>query len=1391
MCLTYAYDSFSCDYDLPDDLGCNEHSGGIPSFCHKQNPTSVPTPFIKRSTLSVHSTADVREEWDTDDELYSLSTATIKAVPLEIDTLFESARRYIAMLQIESRVVIYDYNNDNRAARKMFVEKMDHMDSAIIEFDLHVLTSYLMVSSSNASITYFYRVELDGRMTKLKTVGTTCTRLRGMRHDDDALVFMFCDDRTLLSTNEGSFVDIGDAERVVDDVYRQGTGIGKGATIIGNAGDASSHQLLYLVYNTSKRCSYVTHDMSATHDYSCVTRDRGRLSGEYLNRVPVRKLNDAFPNQPVFIVSVNSSHVISTPVFGYAGFTDAAFKNCPDDFWPRLNGGGVLCSVRRSFSVMFNNISDTESILDFDIGEVLFPEYDFSRAYAFAAETLDPVVPKNQLWQKYFKTGYRTTVVVVTRTRIHFVGIQAKVCDMIEQHVRVLGVSTVAFMPLSVKMTPNTHFVFVAMRQIRHMAIAESRINTICQVLDDDPLNVFLQVFRDTCDSYSKPDIYYHLGLVSKCIGSSYCDSFVDRRIVSPPGGYYLASPGAKKACPSGYYCSGGSRRRCSVGTICPNERMSSPDVCDFTLPKNLTCAATGLKEPKECPDGFVCLAPYLDPIPAPAGYFAQNGTLELCTNGSYCPLGLNESFPCPAGTYCSHVRRVTPKFCSLGDYCPDGSVDNVDCPAGFMCLDPTKAENCTSGYHCPNASIIESYCQPGYYCPTPAEELDCPEGYYCRTASTKPKKCPFYASCPKNSFTPSATFFGFVLEAIIATAFLLMIYLVLQLPKIFKPDISEIATQRPRRQGYPIVINNLQVCLNRKRFPTILHPMSMVFPNNCLTCIMGCSGAGKTTLLNFIVDKLNRSVYEFDDSCLNHRISRSEIGYVPQENIVHPELTVRQMLLFSAKLRLPRGTSMKEIQTIVNDVLHTLRLEGCADTVCGSVQKKTLSGGQLRRVVIGCELVTLPRVLVGDEVTSGLDSFAALEIMRCLKRISMQGITVITTLHQPRFEILKLTDRLVLLSQGGYLIYDDDTSKALEYFETIPPIQFKCPKHCNPADFYLDIASCEKCESTPFPIMGTTLAQLWQQHSHQNYETIARSLSSYPKPSVRKLPTRLRQFIVMMHKSLIQVFKKRSDMVLNFVFLLFSAFIMGIVVLGEGDFIGPLPDIVVDKCPGPLKFVCSLPRKDPFYTFTTCFVLAAPFIGVVFGTRTFATESVIMKQRCQSGVSVFAYWLAKNIIHSIELLFFTLVFVILIDSITGTDMELQDTVLLYYGLIFTFAGIGYTMSFVFSEAVNNLASVVSVILSYVTSGMQPPRHFYVEHNLLYVLYFTPLYSCINLLGKLYMDVIPKDVDIGSFVTIHSLNLEDIGFYWWQMTAHAVGHRILSLIVLQFTIRRK
>lgn len=214
----------------------------------------------------------------------------------------------------------------------------------------------------------------------------------------------------------------------------------------------------------------------------------------------------------------------------------------------------------------------------------------------------------------------------------------------------------------------------------------------------------------------------------------------------------------------------------------------------------------------------------------------------------------------------------------------------------------------------------------------------------------------------------------------------------------------------------------------------TGLQPTTIQFPYREFVALMGPSGCGKSTLLKALngdSPPTQGTIKLFDLDLHDHfDLVKHIIGYVPQENIVHEELTVQESLFFAAKIRLPEDTSTKEIDDRINEVLSSLKID--TPTIRKTKIAK-LSGGQKKRVSIAVELLTKPKILFLDEPTSPLDPETIEEFLSCIRQLCKEGTTVIMVTHKP--EDLNYVDRVVFMGVNGHLSYDGLKDGLLKHY--------------------------------------------------------------------------------------------------------------------------------------------------------------------------------------------------------------------------------------------------------------------------------------------------------------------------------------------------------------------
>jgi ABC-type multidrug transport system ATPase subunit len=211
-----------------------------------------------------------------------------------------------------------------------------------------------------------------------------------------------------------------------------------------------------------------------------------------------------------------------------------------------------------------------------------------------------------------------------------------------------------------------------------------------------------------------------------------------------------------------------------------------------------------------------------------------------------------------------------------------------------------------------------------------------------------------------------------------------------------------------------------------------LLQDISLAILPREFVALVGVSGAGKSTLMNALAGfwPASDGAVLVNGTDLYRRFDafRTDLGYVPQDDIIHKELTAEKALHYVARLRLPGDTTTTERRQAVTEELETLGLMECKDVRVGS-----LSGGQRKRVSIGVERLTRPGLFFLDEATSGLDPGTENRLMRLLRDLADDGQTILLVTHATKN--VMLCDQVVFLAQGGRLAYFGPPGEALDYF--------------------------------------------------------------------------------------------------------------------------------------------------------------------------------------------------------------------------------------------------------------------------------------------------------------------------------------------------------------------
>ncbi|XP_075606207.1 ATP-binding cassette sub-family G member 8 [Balearica regulorum gibbericeps] len=357
----------------------------------------------------------------------------------------------------------------------------------------------------------------------------------------------------------------------------------------------------------------------------------------------------------------------------------------------------------------------------------------------------------------------------------------------------------------------------------------------------------------------------------------------------------------------------------------------------------------------------------------------------------------------------------------------------------------------------------------------------------------------------------------------------------------------------------------------------SIIQNLNLKVQSGQMLAIIGSTAGGKTSLLDVITCRDHGGKIKSGEITINNKPSTPQlvkkcIAHVRQDDRLLPHLTVRETLLFVAKLRLPKFFSDSQRKKRVEDVIAELRLRQCANTRVGNEYLRGISGGERRRVSIGVQLLWNPGILILDEPTSGLDSFTAHNLVITLSRLARGNRLVLLSLHQPRSDIFQLFD-LVLLMTSGVTVYSGTARDMVQYFTELG---YPCPRYSNPADFYVDLTSIDK-QTTEKEMESRKRANilanlflekvkdfddfLWKATERDNVATTFNKQRSHltseeainmPHHSSDQLPGVLKQFTVLLSRQVSNDFRDLSTLLIHGFEALLMSLLIGFLYYGH-----------------------------------------------------------------------------------------------------------------------------------------------------------------------------------------------------------------------------------------------
>lgn len=517
------------------------------------------------------------------------------------------------------------------------------------------------------------------------------------------------------------------------------------------------------------------------------------------------------------------------------------------------------------------------------------------------------------------------------------------------------------------------------------------------------------------------------------------------------------------------------------------------------------------------------------------------------------------------------------------------------------------------------------------------------------------------------------------------------------------EPEDMKVVPKGDAVSGVTVSFTDLRYTIPvKKKDPlAILSDINGCFKPGRLTALMGPSGSGKTTLMDVLAGrKTGKGKVEgevlFDGTSVPTAALRHLCGYVEQFDTLLGELTVEQMLNYTADLKLPKSVTREEKRKRCDEIISKLRLEKCRATNIGNVLNRGISGGQAKRVNIALAMVTRPKVLFLDEPTSGLDSRMTNEVCYILKQLASEGCTVVATIHAPTSLAFSLFDDLMMLHSGGRIIYSGQVSGARSYFEAQG---HKFPEEIGYSlpDWLVDITSAPSHDMRMTMVDGAgeestvDFASPWEKSEAcavqaSNLAATISTLKASPA-DLNSLPTRgpgqLYAFRTLLAYRMSTHYRSGEFLGPRFGDKIFMSVLTMTLYWGIGD---KSDAQSIQSTAAVLYFFCAL-----------CGYGAAAFVPSLTLER-----ALFYRERADGCYTAVTYYLSKFVEEAVLCTLTSLIF----SLIVFFAMKLQGNFLVFVASYFLTTMVGITLAYAVAAVAPNMEAANALLPTYVTTCM-------------------------------------------------------------------------------------
>src|SRR6056297_2612966 len=454
------------------------------------------------------------------------------------------------------------------------------------------------------------------------------------------------------------------------------------------------------------------------------------------------------------------------------------------------------------------------------------------------------------------------------------------------------------------------------------------------------------------------------------------------------------------------------------------------------------------------------------------------------------------------------------------------------------------------------------------------------------------------------------------------------------------------------------------------------------------LVGIMGASGAGKTTLLNVMAGLNRPTTGEIRINGINLHEEEEKlkgvIGYIPQDDLLIEELTVFQNLYYNAKLVF-KDKDEQELRDLVNRTLYSLGLGEIKDLKVGSPLNKLISGGQRKRLNIALELIREPAILFVDEPTSGLSSRDSENVMDLLRELTLKGKLIFVVIHQPSSEIYKMFDNMIILDEGGYMVYYGNPVESVMYFKRLD------------AQINSDVGECPTCGNVNpeliFNIMEARVVdeygrytdkrkvspKKWEERLHENINIEHVKEVDEEPPSSTKIPSWLTQFKIYTIRDFLSKISNKQYVALN---------------LLEAPVLGFILSYIIRYIPDPTSSTYIFRENENIPIFIFMALIVALFLGLTVSAEEIFRDRKILKREAFLNLSKSSYLISKIFILFTISAIQSILFILIANNILG----IREMYFEYWFAMFTTAAFANMLGLNVSASFNSAVTIYILI---------------------------------------------------------------------------------------------